>query len=362
MSDDFLHLRVVRIVSETTDTNSYFLEPLQDKPVFYQAGQFLTLILQHHDRSARSGGPNGHEVRRSYSLSSAPDEDLLRLTIKRVQNGEISRYLHNTLRVGDVLTSLRPAGRFILDAHQSGDVVLLGAGSGISPLFSLLKQVLRTNSNQRVTLLYSNSNERSIIFRRELDELQRQFPNRFRLLYLVSNPSDDWGGWRGRLNNVMLERLLPELIGVSNREILQFYLCGPSDYMRMAQFTLVFSGVRPDQIRRENFVIEPAVLSPPPAIVQDRTVTLRFPGREVEAREVEIRVPAYKSILQAALDEGVNLPYSCRGGRCSTCAARCLSGSVYMTINDVLTERDLADGWVLTCTGYPESDGVVIEW
>ncbi len=356
MSDDFLHLRVVRIVSETMDTNSYFLEPLNDKPVLYQAGQFLTLIVQHRDRYARSGVPNGHEVRRSYSLSSAPDEDLLRLTIKRVQNGEISRYLHNTLRVGDVLTSLRPAGRFTLNADQSGDVVLLGAGSGISPLFALLKQVLRTNFNQRVTLLYSNSTERSIIFRSELDELQRQFPNRFRLLYLVSNPSDDWPGWRGRLNNVMLERLLPQLIGPSNRETLQFYLCGPGDYMRMVQFTLVFSGVRPDQIRRENFVIEPAVLSPPPAIAQDRTVILRFHGRVVE-----MQVPAYKSILQAALDEGVNLPYSCRGGRCSTCAARCLSGSVHMTINDVLTERDLADGWVLTCTGYPESDGVVVE-
>ena len=347
MPDDFLRLRVVRITPETSDANSYFLEPLERRLISYRAGQFLTLILQHR---------NGHEVRRSYSLSSVPDEGLLRLTIKRVQNGEISRYLHHTLRVGDVLTSLYPAGRFTLDSDQRGDVVLLGAGSGITPLFALLKQILWTDSIRHVTLLYSNPNERSIIFRDELDSLQRQFSDRFRLIYLLSNPSDDWSGLRGRLNNVLLERLLPELVGTSNLGELRFYICGPGDYMRMVQFTLIFKGFRPDQIRRENFVVEPVTTTLPPTIAQDRTVLLRFRGKEVD-----IQVPAYKSILQAALDEGINLPYSCRGGRCSTCAARCLSGRIHMTINDVLTGRDLADGWVLTCTGYPETDGIVIE-
>ncbi|MVM39968.1 2Fe-2S iron-sulfur cluster binding domain-containing protein [Spirosoma sp. HMF3257] len=345
MTDDFLQLRIVRIVPETVDTNSYFLEPLNGQFVPYRAGQFLTLIIQH----------NGHEVRRSYSLSSTSGETL-RLTIKRVQNGEISRYLHDTLRVGDVVTSLYPAGRFTLEENQTGDVVLFGAGSGITPLFGLIKQTLSEESSQRVTLLYSSSGERTIIFQHELNDLQGQFPDRFRLIYLLSNPAEDWSGLRGRLNNVMLERLLPELIGASNPDTLRFYVCGPGDYMRMIQFTLVFSGFRPEQIRRENFVVEPVFLTPPPLSAQDRTVLLRFRGREVE-----IQVPAYKSILQAALDEGIHLPYSCRGGRCSTCAARCLSGSVHMTINDVLTERDLSEGWVLTCTGFPESDGVVIE-
>ncbi|GAB3944871.1 ferredoxin--NADP reductase [Spirosoma harenae] len=345
MTDDFLKLRIVQIVSEIADTNSYFLESVDGQPVNYRAGQFLTLILQH----------NGHEVRRSYSLSSASYEPL-RLTIKRVQNGEISRFLHDTLRVGDVLTSLQPAGRFTFDDDQSGDVVLIGAGSGITPLFSLLKEVLHIESNRRITLLYSNTNERSITFNDELIALQQQFASRFELLHLLSNPSDDWNGLRGRLNNVLLERLLPKLIGSSDLNTLSFYICGPSDYMRMAQFTLVFTGFRLDQIRRENFVVEPVFLAPPPTTAQDRTVLLRSRGHEVE-----IQVPAYKSILQAALDEGITLPYSCRGGRCSTCAARCLSGSVHMTINDVLTERDLSQGWVLTCTGYPESDGVVIE-
>lgn len=345
MTDDFLQLRIVRIVPETAEAYSYFLESLNGQPVSYYAGQFLTVILMH----------NGREVRRSYSISSIPAETLC-ITIKRVQNGEISRFLLDTLRVGDILTSLHPAGRFTFDDNEDGDVVLLGAGSGITPLFALVKQVLLTTSTRDVALLYSNPNERAIIFREELDELQRQFPDRFRLLYLLSNPSDNWNGLRGRLNNVMLERLLPTLVGASNPGSVHFYICGPGDYMRMAQFTLVFSGFRLDQIRRENFVVEPVVLTPPPSSAQDRSVLLRF-----KEREVEIQVPAYKSILQAALDEGIHLPYSCKGGRCSTCAAHCVSGNVYMTINDVLTERDLAEGWVLTCTGYPESNGVVIE-
>ncbi|GAB4031217.1 2Fe-2S iron-sulfur cluster-binding protein [Spirosoma gilvum] len=345
MTDDLLQLRIVRIISETADTRSYILEAVDGRPVAYQPGQFLTLLLSH----------NNHEVRRSYSLSSVPGEPL-QLTIKRVENGEISRYLHDTLRVDDILTSLHPAGRFTLDANQAGDLVLIGAGSGITPLFALLKQTLYNEADRRVKLLYSNSTERRIIFNEALAGLEQQFPDRLRVLHLLSNPPENWNGLRGRLNNVMLERLLPTLIGEANPETIRFYVCGPGDYMRMVQFTLVFSGFQAAQIRRENFVVEPVVLAPPPIIAQDRTVLIRFRGREVE-----IQVPAYKSILQAALDEGVALPYSCRGGRCSTCAARCLSGQVHMTINDVLTEHDLVDGWVLTCTGFPESDGVVIE-
>ncbi|MFD2573354.1 2Fe-2S iron-sulfur cluster-binding protein [Spirosoma soli] len=352
MTDDYLKLRVTHIKQETPDTKSYFLESLDKQPVTYRAGQFLTLIIQHNDGAGTVSQLNVHEVRRSYSISSAPGEPL-RLTIKRVQNGEISRYLLDTLHIGDVLKCLPPAGRFTLD-ETSANLVLLGAGSGITPLLSILKQALQTG--RQVTLLYSAPSERNTIFREELEELHQRFKERFRLLYLLSNPSEDWNGLRGRLNNVMLERLLPTLVGDSDRESLQFYVCGPGDYMRMVQFTLVFSGIRPEQIRRENFVITPVTLTPPPALAVDRTVLLKFRNREVE-----VQVPAYKSILQAALDEGVHLPYSCRGGRCSTCIARCRSGSVHMTINDVLTERDLVEGWVLTCTGYPETDGVVIE-
>lgn len=350
MSDELLKLRITRIQVETAKANSYFLETVDGSAVTYRAGQFLTLVLP------RAGPP----VRRSYSLSSAPGEPL-RLTIKRVQNGEVSRYLTDNLRVGDTIKSLNPAGRFTLDADQPGDLVLMGAGSGINPLFSLVKDVLRHEPDRRVTLLYSNTTEADIIFRHELADWQKAYPNRFWLIHLLSHPTERHSGRHGRLNNLLLQSLLPELIGSSDRDTVQFFICGPGDYMRMVQFTLTVNRIRSDLIRKENFVGQSAVVDsarptlPPDARI-DRTIHLRFRGREIE-----LRVPAYKSVLQAALDAGISLPYSCRGGRCSTCLAHCTAGQVYMTINDVLTERDLRNGWVLTCTGYPLSDTVRLD-
>ncbi|ARK10973.1 ferredoxin--NADP reductase [Fibrella sp. ES10-3-2-2] len=350
MSDDVIQVRISQIKVETVQATSYFLETADGEPVDYKAGQFLTLLVPF----------NGQVARRSYSLSSAPGEPL-RLTIKRVQNGDISRYLTEHLQVGDLLTSLYPAGRFTVDASQSGDLVLLGAGSGISPLFSILKDVLQHQPNRRVTLLYSNTTEAAIIFRDELAEWQAMYPDRFRLIHLLSQPIGLQVGRQGRLNNLLLERLLPELIGSSDREAVQYYICGPDDYMRMVQFTLIVNGIQANLIRRENFVVQSTVVESglhtlPPEAAVDRMISLHF-----RKRTVALHVPARHSVLQAALAAGIALPYSCRGGRCSTCLARCTAGQVYMTINDVLTDRDLNDGWVLTCTGYPTSDTVRLE-
>jgi ferredoxin-NADP reductase len=350
MSNEFLEFRVTHIQAETATANSYFLEPTEGQSVTYRVGQFLTLLVPRHNQL----------VRRSYSISSAPGEPL-RLTIKRVENGEISRYLTDNLSVGDTIASLYPAGRFTLDANKPGDLVLLGAGSGISPLISILKDVLRHQPNRQVTLLYSNTTESSIIFREELAQWQAMYPTRFRLIHLLSHPTANYIGRQGRLNNLLLESLLPELIGSSHRDTVQFFICGPGAYMRMVQFTLTVNGIDADRIRKENFVVESAVVEsalaklPADAAIA-RTISLRFGGRNIE-----LHVPGRKSILQAALDAGISLPYSCRGGRCSTCLAHCRSGLVYMTINDVLTERDLHEGWVLTCTGYPISDNVSLE-
>jgi ring-1,2-phenylacetyl-CoA epoxidase subunit PaaE len=350
MNDESIQLRVTQVQAETAAATSFFLAPVDGRPVDYRAGQFLTVLVPRNNQVAR----------RSYSLSSAPGEPL-QLTIKRVQNGDISRYLTSGLRVGDTITSLRPAGRFTLDAHQPGDLLLLGAGSGISPLFSILKDVLRHQPSRRVTLLYSNTTEATIIFRDELAGWQATYPDRFRLIHLLSRPETTHTGRPGRLNNLLLEQMLPELTGSSDPTTLQFYVCGPSDYMRMVQFTLTVNGIQPAQIRRENFVIQSAVVDSalallPPEATVDRTIALQFRGRTTE-----LHVPGRKSVLQAALDVGIALPYSCRGGRCSTCLARCRSGTIYMTINDVLTERDLREGWVLTCTGYPMNDTIRLE-
>lgn len=351
MPDSPVTLRVTRIVDEAPDTRSFWLESTDGQAVPFLPGQFLTLLIP----------VNGHEVRRSYSLSSLPG-DGLRLTIRRVANGAVSRHLLDTLQPGDILRSLLPAGRFTLRTEPDGpprDLLLFGAGSGITPLLPLLQQVVTEEPQSHVTLLYSNTHSSRTIFREELAQLHRQHTNQFTLIHLLSQPDPtdiNMGGQveLGRLSNLRLQTMLPTLLRHDAARA-QVFICGPADYMRMIRFTLLVSGFRDDQIRRENFVVHSASPAPLPASTHDRTIQVVIRGRAFS-----VHVPAYVSILQAAMDAGIHLPYSCRGGRCSTCAARCSAGEVRMTINDVLTDQDMAEGWILTCTGYPATDDVVI--
>jgi len=346
MQENVLSLRIRDIIFETSDTRTFVLELADGGSLTYEAGQFLTFLLH----------VNGHEIRRSYSMSSTLGVDAYpAVTIKRVTNGEISRYWHDHVEVGTLLTALRPAGRFTLEPAEgtARDIVLIGAGSGITPLFSILKYVLTQELESRVTLLYASRRERSIIFGKQLDDWQRRYPRRLEIRHVLSQPTDDWLGTRGRINNFRLERMMAKGLHFAP-ERARFFLCGPFELMRTAEITLRFMGFENDQIRKENFVIDPA--PPPPVRSEPHTIQLTF-----RSKTYTLEVPAYTTILQAGLEQGIPIPYSCRGGRCATCAAICRTGSVRMSINDVLTERDLAQGWVLTCTAYPESEGVVME-
>lgn len=334
-----LQLKIDSIRWDTPETATFFLSELSGKKIHYKAGQFLTFVFAHH-----SG-----EIRRSYSLSSSPDENTLSVTIKRMTNGEISRFMLTKLKPGDVLNAVEPAGKFtIIDPHSEKDVFLFAAGSGITPLFSQLKYLLKRGGQSKVTLVYSNKDDQ-VLFKTQLDELAALHPDRLKIIYLVSSDGN-------RLNNDMVERLVRSRVhfGIGQAE---FYLCGPFSYMRMVRLTLIYIGVDPGKIRRENFVLETVpvainIITYPPGRVK-----IHFNG-EVH----DIAVGENQSILQAALQNKINLPYSCRVGSCSTCSAICKSGKVAMSVNDVLTDSDLAEGWVLTCTGHPLTNDVEISF
>ncbi|MCY7349129.1 MAG: ferredoxin--NADP reductase [Cytophagaceae bacterium] len=346
MEEVVLRLRIKGIIRETPDVKTFVLEPTENRVIPYRAGQFLTVLLPLH----------GRDVRRSYSLSSSPEADQdLAITVKRVTNGAVSRHLLDSLRMGDELRCLPPAGRFTLDDASTDGLFLIGAGSGMTPLFSLLKTALHTQPHRKITLLDANRDARSAIFFNELNLLAQQHPDRLTVLHLFSTPSD--GQPARRLNNHLLERLV-RLHVQGDWSMIRFYVCGPPDFMRMVRITLRFMGFGPDQIRLENFVVEAipvAEVLPTDPNAPPSRVTLIF--RETK---YHLAVAPGTYLLTAALAAGIPLPYSCRGGRCSACAARCLSGRVVMRINDVLTERDLAEGWVLTCTGHAESEEVVL--
>jgi ring-1,2-phenylacetyl-CoA epoxidase subunit PaaE len=340
-------LRVRQILVESHDIKTFIFEQLNGERLSYQAGQFLTFLIDIH----------GHEIRRSYSMSSAPDVDEFpAITIKRVPNGEVSRYWIDFVHEGDIFTVLPPSGRFTLEKPNGlpRDIILIGAGSGITPLFSILKQTLVTDLESQVTLLYANRNEMSTLFMEHIRDWQVRFPTRLHVIHIHSQPSDHWNGIRGRINNTRLEQIVKKAMYYPASQA-RFFICGPFELMRSVEITLHYLGFSKDQIRRENFVVSRV---PAPSPEQNNAYTIRLFFKN---KEYHLYVPGNKTILQAALDNGIHLPYSCKGGVCASCAGLCKSGSVYMTVNDVLTERDLKEGWILTCTAYPQEEHVYIE-
>lgn len=350
---DFLELIVKEVVPETKEAKSYVLENVDGSPVVYAAGQFLTLIIDF----------NGHEVRRSYSMGSAPEIDhRLFITVKRKENGEISRHILEHWKPGTKIKVVPPSGRFTIETNAVNErhLFFLAAGSGIVPVFSLIKSVLHAEPLTHITLLYQNHDETSIIYHRELKTLEEQHPQQFTRIDLLSHPLLHEMPSR-RLNNGLLEILVSDHEPRPFRHKKQkpptlFYTCGPPAFMRMVQFTLRVMGYEEDQIFKEHFTIP---VLPPPALVidpQPQQVQLRYNGNDYQ---FEVTYPT--SILQAALDLHIELPYSCKAGRCATCTAKCLSGEVKMSNNEVLTEKDLEKGLVLTCVGFAATD-VTIEF
>ncbi len=341
-----LPLRVARIIPETPDALTLILEPLSGIPLRYRAGQFLTLRF-----------PTSHgETRRSFSFSSAPGTgDPPSLTIKRKPNGAISRHILERVREGDILEGMEPSGMFTLELRKDRprDIFMIGAGIGITPLFSHLKTLLAGEPEARITLLYSNTRRQSIIFSRQLENLGKLHPSRFTCLHILSQSGTADPVIRGHLNNGLLEKLVRSYLQFSGDRA-EFLTCGPPAYMRMVLLTLRYLGFNESQIHRENFVVLPP---PPPSPELGHSHQIRI--RIGDATRV-LQVAPFQNILQAALDQGVRIPYSCQGGVCSTCRCRLLKGKINMTANEVLTDRDLREGWILTCTGYPVSDGVEI--
>jgi ring-1,2-phenylacetyl-CoA epoxidase subunit PaaE len=332
-----LQWRIHSINRETADAWSYTLEEVNGKQVSYKAGQFLTLLLQ----------IDGKEVRRSYSISSAPGVDKrISITVNRVVNGLASRYIIDHFHVGQTITTLAPAGKFTVDEDAS-TLFFIVAGSGITPVFSLIKYVLQFNASQKIVLINQNRHEDSAVFRKTLQLLQNGYNNRFSIIELFSQPTSHFMPPQ-RLNNYVLEQIVYKL---APHERVSFYICGPKAFMLMAEFTLKTIGYSDAMIRKENFEINPVALVPVVADKSPHQVTALYNDASTM---FETTYP--QNILQAALSNNIQLPYSCRGGRCSSCMVKLLSGKVFMSMNEVLTEKDLVDGWILTCVGFAESD------
>ncbi|MFD1187936.1 2Fe-2S iron-sulfur cluster-binding protein, partial [Pontibacter rugosus] len=359
MSSPYLNLKVVEITKETVDAATIHFEHPDKKNIDYKPGQFLTLIIP----------VEGKEIRRSYSLSSTPHESpRLSVTVKRVDGGLMSNYLLDTLQVGQEMKVMEPIGNFCLTCAPSNQrhVLLFGAGSGITPLMSILKAVLREEPNSQVTLVYGNRNEASVIFREQLQELQAKFEARLQVEYVYSQPTHDCEH-RGRMNQSLVLKIL-ERRRLAKVENAVYFMCGPEGMMEEVRHALDVLHVPADRIFRESFVSnkltdqqQQAQHGDVAASEDDGEITTQTVTVIYEGAEYSFEVEPDQTILEAALEQDIDLPYSCQAGLCTACRGKCLSGKVHLDEREGLSDAEMEEGYVLNCVGHPLTNNVVIE-
>ncbi len=336
-------LRIARIVRETADAVSLVLEDPTGAPIPFAPGQFFTLHV-----------PIGGEVhKRAYSASSnALDGSRVAVTVKRVADGRVSRHLVGHAHEGDPIDVLGPSGSFTpAPAKGPRSLVLVGGGSGITPLSSIARTLLASEPDTRVVLVYGNASLEEVIFKESLDALAEEHAGqgaRFRVRHVLQHPPPGWTGGTGLLDGAALAREL-DALGDPDAAAAEYILCGPAPMMAAVRACLEQRGIAPPQIREERFVSAHA-LPGAPASAEAHEVTVRM--RTGEHRLV---VPAGRTILETALDAGVDMPFSCAVGGCGTCRVHLARGSVAMDEPNCLSADERAGGYVLACVSRPSS-------
>jgi ring-1,2-phenylacetyl-CoA epoxidase subunit PaaE len=348
----YFNLTIKDIIKETDDALTIVFEK-PDNSISYKPGQFLTLIIS----------VNGEKLRRSYSLCSAPDIDKdLAVTVKKVINGKVSNYLAENFKKGDVIEVMQPMGNFTIETASTKrrDIVLIGAGSGITPLISILKSILVHEPLSKVYLIYGNRNEQSIIFNEHLNTLKNQHGDRLNIVHVLSQPMGKMTTPVGRLNRSEIIKVLESFQDLSFTSA-EYFLCGPDGMMDEALKALEILKVSSGKIYKESFTSTSKdssgeVVEETGSEIKTREITIIYQGTEYK-----VTVPPDKTILQTALDEDIDLPYSCQSGMCTACMGKCLAGKVKMDESDGLSDKEINQGFVLLCVGHPVTANVVIE-
>jgi len=349
-SDRYFKLTIREVRKETTDTNTLIFEK-PEKPLHYQPGQFLTLILPIDKK----------EVRRSYSLSSSPfTDDLPAITVKRVEAGKVSNYLNDHMRPGDVFDVMEPTGHFVpsLDENAKKQYIMFAAGSGITPVFSILKAVLRKEPGSSVKFIYQNRNEENIIFGNELQKLEKENTDRLSVIHILSQPAPGWTGKTGRIDIALATQLINELAGDKIADC-YYFLCGPAGFMHSVLDAFSALHIPEDKIHKESFYsgeAKPKHEAAATAVSESHNVQVLLDGQTYD-----VEVPAKKTILEAALDQGIDFPFSCQSGLCTACRGKLVAGEVIMEEDEGLTADEKQKGYILNCVSKPKGPGVVVE-
>jgi ring-1,2-phenylacetyl-CoA epoxidase subunit PaaE len=351
----FHHLRVLSCKNETRDAVVVTLEvPEGVREAFrFVQGQHLTLRTR----------LDGEEIRRSYSICSAPFEDDLRIAIKRVPDGLFSTWANENLKAGHTVECMEPSGHFNvpLDPAFPRHHVAFAAGSGITPVLSIIKATLAAEPLSSVTLVYGNRASSSVLFKDELADLKNQYLTRLNLVYILSREHQDIDLFNGRIDRTKCDELLKCWIDPATIDVA--YICGPQIMMEEVSESLQGRHVDKARIKMELFSVglprgprRPLAAAAPGST--ECNVTVIQDGRR---REFSIQKNK-ETVLDSALEQGIELPYSCKGGVCSTCRCKMTSGEVEMDVNFALEDYEVARGFILTCQSYPLTNELVLDY
>ncbi len=356
-------LKISKRIQETPDAVSLVLDiPPELKTLFrYQAGQFVSFFLT----------INGETIARSYSLSCSPLIDTeFKITVKKVQGGKGSTFLCEQVKEGETLLTTPPAGHFFKPVMSDLHYLLFAAGSGITPVYSIMKTVLESSPNNRVTLIYCNRNEEGIIYSQELDGWIKKYAGRLEIVHTLTKPSAAWKGHTGRLNDTLTQQVIDQAL--THKLPLDCYMCGPTDFMNSIKAVLEKNRVPKEKIHIEDFgiAIHKAAAKAGPDVKEHWTFI--GPDKEQAAPEkwvvqlngetIEVAAVAGQNLVETLLQAGAQPPYSCLDGACMACMGKIQEGLVYQEDPGILTDDNIANCESLTCQAKPLSRIVKVSY
>ena len=336
------HLVVSNIKQETVDSVvvSFKTEEETKSTYKFKAGQYLTLCSK----------IKGEEIKRSYSICSDPQSGKLQVGVKAIKNGVYSNYINDALRVGDTVEVSFPEGRFILDKSPA-NYLAFAAGSGITPIISIASDELRKNSSSIFVLGYGNKTLGSTMFKDSLSALKNEFQGRF-FVYNIYSQENNPDSFFGRIDSGFINQVLKQHSSIDFEKVL---LCGPEKMIQSATELLKDKSFNENQILFELFYSEAS---------KKNTVSSKNSKATIiyDDETLSLEVPENMTILDAALQKNIDVPYSCQGGVCSSCIAKVSSGSASMLQNNILTDSEIEEGLVLTCQAVPKTQEITVDF
>jgi len=345
---DFHKLSIKNIIRETPKAVSIEFDIPKDLNTKYtfSAGKYITIKTK----------VDGKEIRRAYSICSSPSSGTLKVAVKQIADGVFSAIANTQLKTGDILEVHIPEGNFVLqtDPKASNTYAAFVAGSGITPVMSMIKAVMEEEPNSKFVLIYGNQTPEETIFANELTALQSQYGDRLAIEWLYSR-SDIEGARFGRIDRSIVNYIVKNKF--KNSSFNNFYLCGPENMIATIKDTLIENGVSENLIHFELFT----------SSANDNTASVTLEGKTaikiiVDDEEFNFEMDQKKTILDAALEKDIDAPYSCQGGVCSSCICKVTEGEAVMENNNILTDEELSDGLVLACQAHPTTSTIHIDF